>query len=121
MVQIIDDGFYKSLEDFIKKEVKEGEKFVKIINNGFSEKIANSSLMQKMYEMQKPEGNKQEPTYLIDDLKDIINQIPIENEIYEQEQFEKVFHFKDNVPLKQVLALYGVNKIATLANEHILN
>ena len=119
--QIIDDGFYKSLEDFIKREIKEGEKFVKIINNGFSEKIANSSLMQKMYEQQKSEGDKQEPTYLIDNLRDIINQIPIENEFFEQKEFEKVFKFKDKVPLKQVLALYGVNKITTLANEHIFN
>lgn len=119
--QIVEDGCYKRLEDFIKREIKDGEEFVKIINNGFSEKIANSSLMQKMYEQQRSEGNKQEPTYLIDSLREIINQIPIENELFEQTHFEKVFHFKNKVPLKQVLALYGVNKIATLANEHVFS
>jgi len=115
--QIIDDGFYKSLEDFIKKEIKEGEKFLKFINNGFSEKIADSALMQKMYEQQKSEYNKKEPTYLIDDLRSIINNISIENELFDQQQFKKVFHFKDKVPLKQFLALYGVNKISSIINK----
>lgn len=115
--QEINDNFYLKLEDIIRKEVKEGELFIKIINNGFSEKIAHSSLMQKMYEQQKCENGKREPTQLMDDLKKIINDIGIDDKIYNQDQSNTIFKFKDNVPVKQILALYGVNKIASLTNE----
>jgi len=114
--QPVDDGFYEKLEHLIKSKIVEGDKFVKIINNGFSEKIANSKLLQKMYESQKSEGNKKEPTYLIDDLKDIINQFPLEEQTFEQTSFDRFFEYKDRVPARQLLALYAINKIATLAN-----
>ncbi|EHO13115.1 DNA (cytosine-5-)-methyltransferase [Myroides odoratimimus CCUG 12901] len=119
--QEISDGFYLNLENIIKNEVKGGERFIKIINNGFSEKIANSSQMQKMYEQQKCENGKREPTHLMDDLKKIIDDIELDKEIYSQNQSNVIFKFKDNIPVKQILALYGVNKITTLANEHTFN
>ncbi|GGH18128.1 DNA cytosine methyltransferase [Sphingobacterium alkalisoli] len=115
--QVIEDNFYKSLEEIIKKELPEGLQFLKIINNGFSEKVANSRLMQKMYESQKSVGNKEEPTYLIDDLKGIINRISAENEFYHQSKDFKIFKYKDKIPLSQILALYGVNKIVSIANQ----
>lgn len=115
--QEVSDGFYKSIEDLIKKEVKEGEKFIKIINNGFSEKIADSSLMQKMYEQQKSENGKREPTYLMEDLKKIINETELDEEIYTQDQSNSIFKFKEKIPMRQILALYGVNKISTLTNK----
>lgn len=114
--QEISDGFYRNLENIIKNEVKNGERFIKIINNGFSEKIANSSLMQKMYEQQKCENGKREPTHLMDDLKKIIDDIELDKEIYSQNRSNVIFKFKDNIPVRQILALYGVNKITTLAN-----
>ncbi len=115
--QEISDNFYPKLEKIIKKEVKKGELFIKIINNGFSEKIAHSSLMQKMYEHQKCENGKREPTQLMDDLKKIINDIEVDNKLYNQDLSNTIFKFKDKVPVKQILALYAVNKIASLTNE----
>ena len=115
--QEVSDGFYRKIETIIKKEVKDGEKFIKIINNGFSEKIADSVLMQKMYEQQKCENGKREPTLLMDDLRKIISDIGLEQEVYVQNESNLIFKFKDNIPIKQILALYGVNKITTIANE----
>ena len=116
--QVIDDKFYEILEVLIKTNIKEGEKFIKIINNGFSEKIATSDLLQKMYEHQKCEGIKMEPTILMDNLKDIIYSIDIEDELFTQNYDSVIFEHKEKVPMRQVLALYGVNKIATLANKN---
>ncbi len=118
--QEIKDDFYLSLEPVIKNEIKDGQKFINILNNGFSEKIANSLLMQKMYEQQKCENGKREPTYLIDDLKEIITSVTLDKEIYVQDSDSLIFKHKDKIPLKQLLALYGVNKIASLANENHL-
>lgn len=118
--QEVPDGFYRNLETIIKNEVKDGDRFIKIINNGFSEKIADGALMQKMYEQQKSENNKREPTYLMDDLKEIINNIVLDNEIYSQNQTNIIFKFKDKIPMKQILALYGVNKVATLSNQKVV-
>lgn len=117
--QEIKDGFYLKLENIIKKEIIEGEKFIKIINNGFSGKIANSSLMQKMYEQQRCENGKREPTYLMDDLREIINKFHVESDLYTQNQSDMIFKYKEKIPKKQILALYGVNKIATLINQNI--
>lgn len=114
--QVIDDQFYEKLENLITTEINDGAKFIKIINNGFSEKIANSDLLQKMYEQQRCEGGKKEPTILMDNLRDIIYSIDIDEEYYTQ-QFDKlIFQHKEKIPMRQLLALYGVNKIATLAN-----
>ena len=115
--QEVPDGFYRKIENLIKKEVKDGARFIKIINNGFSEKIADSSLMQKMYEQQKCENGKREPTRLMDDLKKIINDFELDRDIYIQNQSNAIFKFKDKIPMKQILALYAINKIATTANE----
>ncbi|MBB2144581.1 DNA (cytosine-5-)-methyltransferase [Pedobacter sp. LMG 31464] len=115
--QIIEDGFYLELEQIIKTSVQEGEKFIKIINNGFSEQIATSALLQKMYEEQKSEGNKREPTYLMDDLKKIINDTSLDREILVQELDNTIFLYKEKIPMRQLLALYGVNKIASIAND----
>lgn len=115
--QDVYDGFYRSLECFIKNNIEGGTKFVNIINSDFLDKIADSKLMQKMYESQKCEGGKREPTHLMEDLKKIIEEIKLDKEIYSQNESNRIFKFKENVPVKQILALYGVNKIATLANE----
>lgn len=117
--QEVSDGFYQNLENIIKNEVKGGREFIKIINNGFSEKIADSSLMQKMYEQQKCENGKREPTHLIDDLKQIIEDFELDKEMYSQKHTNMIFKFKEKIPVKQILALYGVNKITSVANEQI--
>ncbi|MFT3680688.1 MAG: DNA cytosine methyltransferase [Ferruginibacter sp.] len=108
------DGFYKKIEKIIKKELQ-GPSFLEIINNGFSEKIAKGSILQEMYEVQKPKETYLEPTTLVEKIADIINELKIENEKFEQEK-TIVFKNKETVPLKQLFALYAINKIATIAN-----
>ena len=108
------EGDYKKLEPTIKKHFDDGEKFIAIINNGFSEKIADKVLMQKMYEEHKSIGNFLEPTKLINEVASIVEKFDSKNEMYEQSGVK--FFEKDIVPKKQLYALYAINKIITTAN-----
>jgi DNA (cytosine-5)-methyltransferase 1 len=108
------DGFYKKIEKIIRKELQ-GSSFLEIVNNGFSAKIAKGQLLQEMYEIQKPREIYLEPTTLVEKIAEIINGLKIENEKFEQEK-TIIFKNKVTVPLKQLFALYAINKIATIAN-----
>jgi len=114
-IQKIDDGFYKNLESIISK-YKSGKQFMKIINNGFSEKIGNATQLQEMYEVQKSSNSILEPTELVDELKKIIDKIDIEESQFVQDK-DIVFKNKKTIPTKQLYALYAINKISTTANK----
>lgn len=112
--QPIDDNYYLELEEII-KDIKEGKEYLKSINNGFTKRIANTKLMQKMYEKQEHKKHYLEPTVLVDRIADMLNQLALENELYEQQEKE-IFKYKDEVPVKQLFALHAINKIASLTN-----
>lgn len=113
-IQKIKDNFYSEIEELISK-YKEGKEFVKYINNEFSEKIGNASELQRLYEQQKSNKALIEPTELIDTIQEKINNLSLENENINQEN-QKIFKYKNIVPLKQFFALYAVNKISSIAN-----
>jgi DNA (cytosine-5)-methyltransferase 1 len=115
-IQKIADNYYRNLEGII-KEYKGGMEFLKYINNGFSDKIGNAQEMQKLYELQKSNSKYIEPTELVDSIQDLIEKLNIENIEVEQSQL-KFFKHKDKVPIKQLFALYAINKVSTLANEN---
>ena len=54
---------------------------------------------------------------LVDSIQELIEKLKIENIEVEQNQL-KVFKHKDKVPVKQIFALYAINKVSTLANEN---
>jgi len=110
----IADGYYKHLENSIKRSVK-GLTFLQIINNGFSEKIAKGNDLQNMYEIQSSKSNFLEPTLLVEKVANIIEGLKIEDKIFDQGK-ENIFKDKKAVPLKQLFALYAINKITTIAN-----
>lgn len=110
------DNIYKKLETTIKSSEK-GVRFVEIINNGFSEKIASGAKLQEMYEIQSSIEKFLEPTELVERVGHIIEDIGIGSELFEQRDIV-IFKEKDAVPLKQLFALYAINKISTLANEN---
>jgi DNA (cytosine-5)-methyltransferase 1 len=113
-VQKINDKFYGYLDEII-KEYKGGNEFLNYINNGFSEKIGNANELQKLYELQKSTTKYTEPTELVDLVQEIIDGLKIENVDIEQKKLI-VFKHKEKVPLKQIFALYAINKISTIAN-----
>ncbi len=113
-IQHVRDEFYKEIEHLI-INFHQGNEFVKIINNGFSEKIASSYLLQDMYEKQKSIQKYKEPTELVDEIYSIIERLEISNGTFTQEE-KTVFSFKEEIPIKQLFALYAMNKISTLAN-----
>lgn len=115
-IQKINDKYYKTLEKIIYK-YKGGKEFLKYINNGFSEKIAASNELQKLYELQKSSTKYIEPTELVDLVQEIIDELKIEDVEIEQCEFI-VFKHKVKVPVKQYFALYAINKIATIANNN---
>lgn len=115
-IQKIADNYYRNLEGII-TEYKGGKEFLKYINNGFSDKIGNAQEMQKLYELQKSNSKYIEPTELVDSIQELIEKLNIENIEVEQNQL-KVFKHKDKVPVKQLFALYAINKVSTIANEN---
>jgi DNA (cytosine-5)-methyltransferase 1 len=114
--QKIEDGYYKTIESIILNE-KSGAQFVKVINNGFSEKIGSSEELQKMYEQQIAFDNLLEPTELVERVNQIISQFNFENKEFEQ-KINIIFKNKKKIPFKQLFALYAINKISTIANEN---
>lgn len=113
--QKVDDGYYKIIEPIIAK-LKEGEEYIKIINNGFTDKIGSSEELQKYYELQVSNGSILEPTELVEEVTKIINQITFEQIDFEQNE-DVIFKHKRKVPLKQLFALYAINKISSIANK----
>jgi DNA (cytosine-5)-methyltransferase 1 len=109
------DRFYKKIEPIIKK-FESGESFLEIINNGFSERIARASVLQEMYEAQKSRGNFLEPAKLVEEVASIINKFKFREDDYIQKKARMVFTHKETVPKKQIMALYAINRIVSIAN-----
>ena len=112
--QEVEDGYYKTIESIL-TITKQGESFIKILNNGFSEKIGNSTIFQNMYESQCSSENFLEPTLLIERVAEIINDINLPDIDYTQED-NYFFKYKKTIPFKQMLALYAINKITSEIN-----
>ena len=113
--QKVDDGYYKIIEPIIAK-LKEGEEYIKIINNGFTDKIGSSEELQKYYELQVSNSSILEPTELVEEVTKIINQITFEQIDFDQNE-DVIFKHKRKVPMKQLFALYAINKISSIANK----
>jgi len=108
-----DENFYKEIEPII-ESFENGMNFIKIINNGFSEKIANRETLQKMYEEHQDIGPFLEPTALIENVASLINNINFKEPNFIQNEHQ--IFTKKIIPKKQVLALYAINKICSIAN-----
>lgn len=108
-----EDNQFEDFESII-ESFPNGKRFIEVINNGFSESIASSPTMQMMYEQQQNIGNYLEPTKLIERLATIIDQYAIKD-VFEQRELV-IFPNKTVVPQSQIMALYGINKICTVAN-----
>ena len=109
------DHYFKNIEKLI-VEQESGEEFVKIVNNGFSSKIAQGKILQELYENYTNHKNYKNPIKLIEEISIIIDRMHVENLIFRQNGI-KVFKHKDSVPLKQLFALYAINKLSSIANE----
>ena len=68
-----------------------------------------------MYENQKSEGRFLEPTLLVEEIAEIIENLEINDIIYKQDE-RKIFKAKELIPVKQLFALYAINKVSSLAN-----
>lgn len=112
-IQHVEDGYFKKLESIISK-FKEGDKFLEVINNGFSEKIAGAEKLQEMFENQRSFGKFLEPTRLVDEVRNIIQKTAIDEPDFVQ--IDTTVFLKKRVPTKQLFALYAINKISTTAN-----
>lgn len=110
----VKEGNYKSLEPIIINNFSDGKQFIEIINNGFSEKIADKQTLQKMYEDKSSIQEFYDPVRLIDEVKSIIGKFDSNNEVFVQSN-SKIFK-KDKVSKKQLFALYAINKIVTTTN-----
>lgn len=108
------DGFFDSMEPVIRK-LPAGEQFLQVVNNGFSEQIAAADVLQNMYEAQRSFEGYLEPTELIEEVARLAARFDPDQELIGQGDemiFKKLF-----VPKRQLLALYAINKIASIANK----
>jgi DNA (cytosine-5)-methyltransferase 1 len=113
-IQSFRDGYFRGLEPIIMK-FEGGPEFVDLINNGFSKRVARSSLLQEMYEAQRSQGTYMEPVELIEMLGKLIDAIHMNDPDYvppRRASFKKLA-----IPKKQLMALYAINKICSIANE----
>lgn len=110
----ISDGFFQNLEPIIRK-IENGKQFLAHINNGFSERIASQQKLQEMYEEQTSRNKFSEPTILVEELGQYINSLGIDS-LHLSQKGKRAFRYKKIVPAKQLLALYAINKIASIAN-----
>ncbi len=106
------NGYYKKIEPII-KELQNGKKFLHIMNNGFSEKIGKKNELQEMYESQRSIGNLLEPTELIEEVARLIEKLEVGKEEFVQNR-RTIFKNKETVPVKQLFALYAINKISSI-------
>jgi len=113
--QNIKNNFYKEIEPII-LNFKEGKQFLNIINNGFTDKIGSSSELQKYYELQVSDSKISIPTELVEEVSTILNQLSFEQSEFEQNG-TTVFKYKKRIPVKQLFALYAINKISSIANK----
>jgi DNA (cytosine-5)-methyltransferase 1 len=112
-IQTFPDGYYKILEPII-LGFKDGQRFIEIINNGFSEKISDGKTLQDMYEAQKSIGKYLDPKELIDTLGFLLEGFDLKEPDFSQE--DNALFTKNSIPKKQVMALYAINKICSIAN-----
>jgi DNA (cytosine-5)-methyltransferase 1 len=68
-----------------------------------------------MFEMQCSKSGLLEPTLLIEEIAGMISSLKIDHEKFLQIN-EIIFKNKQSIPLKQLFALYAINKITTVAN-----
>jgi DNA (cytosine-5)-methyltransferase 1 len=115
-IQKIKDNYFKNIESIL-LELKGGKDFLKYINNGFSQRIGNTRELQSLYEQQKSSRKYTEPTELVDSVNKIIEKLNIEEIDFDQKKY-KIFKYKEKIPVKQLFALYAINKISTIANEN---
>ena len=111
--QFVPLGFYKEIETIL-SDLEDGKYFVSYINNGFSEKIAGKEMLQEMYEKYEGIDNYLEPTKLIECLAKKIESLDMNKTVFEQGKVE-IFKYKKRIPIKQLFALYAINKIASIA------
>ncbi len=112
----IPNNFFKKIEPMI-IDMKKGKYFLEIVNNGFAERIGDSKALQKMYEIQVPLSGLIETCELTEEISRIIEYLEVDNVKYDQKEKKQIFFKnKEIVPLKQVFALYAINKITSLAN-----
>lgn len=112
-IQKFPDGYFKKLEGII-IGFENGLEFIDTINNGFLRKIADAEKLQLMYENQQNHGKYLNPVELVDSIGKIINSIELQTLMYEQ-QGDYPFK-KHSIPKKQIMALYAINKICSIAN-----
>ena len=108
------DGLFYELEHLIKK-IEKGRDFLKVINNGFTDKIGNRTSLQELYEAQQSNGGQLEPTKLVEEVGKLIERLGVDQKDFIQEE-QAIFKYKKHVPATQIFALYAINKIATIAN-----
>lgn len=109
-----EDNYYKLIEIQI-SSLFQGKRFIEIINNGFSGSIAKGELLQKMHDNQSPLENYLDPSGLVEKIIGIIEMLGIEEGMHTEAN--EVFPLKTKVPQQQLMALYAVNKICSVANQ----
>lgn len=104
---------FKKLESIISEKVEDGKTFIKLINNGFSDKIPSGKVMQDLLDKRISSQDHQDPLQLLQRIDQLIN---CHQNINDKVADKKLPFKKQDIPLKQVMALYALNKVISVAN-----
>jgi DNA (cytosine-5)-methyltransferase 1 len=108
------NNYFKKIEALI-NTFENGPRFLEVINNGFSEKIASGKLLQQIHEEQQGRDGFYTPVELLEKVAALVNEMKFQQPDHEQKDM-RIFK-KAVVPKKQLFALYAINKISTIANQ----
>jgi DNA (cytosine-5)-methyltransferase 1 len=108
------DNYFVKIEKLV-KNIENGPRFLEVINNGFSESIAGGKVLQKIHEKQEGQGVFCTPVELLENVASLVNDLKFEEPDIDLGK-HRIFD-KKVVPKKQLLALYAINKISTIANQ----
>lgn len=109
----IKENYFRKLEPVILRHLPSGKRFIKVINNGFSERIPHAQLMQALLERTAKSDDFYPPAQILTKINEMINDHCQEKVVVID---EKLPFKKEQIPLKQILALYAINKVISVTN-----
>lgn len=108
------DGYYQEVEPLV-KALKGGEDFLEIVARASKHKLDTGASLQEMYECRASSNGLIEPTELVKEVGAWIDCLGVDGDLFIQNG-QEIFKNKKTLPVKQLFALYAINKIATIVN-----
>lgn len=104
----------RAIERELRTHLADGEQFIQLINNGFSERIPrNYQTAQLLVERKLTNSHYDSPQLIVKKIGSLIQKFQSRDEIVQSHELPIR---KSKLPIKQIMALYAFNKVARVIN-----